>query len=223
MRLLPDRSPALFWLWRGWAVLSSLSLGCCCAWAQDVSLVGLSAGKALLVVDGAPPRFWSPGQSQAGVRLLNVGVNQATVEVQGQRLLLNVGQAPLRAQTVPTDTKLVLYAEAEGHFFGNGAINNQATRFIVDTGATAVSISEREAKRLGIAYEQGQAVRIRTANGELVGHRISLTSVKLGPYTRYNVAAVVIPADMPFVLLGNSFLSQFSMLRENDRMTLTPQ
>lgn len=211
-----------------WVGLRGLLVGCCalavgCALAQDVSLVGLSAGKALLEVDGTAPRFWSPGQLHNGVRLLSIQANTATVEVQGQQRQLSLGQAPLRSSDASTQAPLTLYAEADGHFFSNGRINNTSTRFLVDTGATAVTLSEREAKRLGLSFEQGQPVQVRTANGELVGHRIGLTSVQLGSHTQYNVLAVVMPVDMPFVLLGNSFLSRFNMLRENDRLTLKPR
>jgi aspartyl protease family protein len=47
--------------------------------------------------------------------------------------------------------------------------------------------------------------------------------VTIEPHTSYNVAAVVLPADIPYVLLGNSFLSRFSMRREDNRMTLEPR
>ena len=47
-----------------------------------------------------------------------------------------------------------------------------------------------------------------------------LTSVRIGDVQVYNVDAVVSPAPMPYVLLGNSFLDRFQMQRENDVMTL---
>ena len=47
-----------------------------------------------------------------------------------------------------------------------------------------------------------------------------LTSVRVGDVQVYNVEALVIPAPMPYVLLGNSFLTRFQMKRENDVMRL---
>ena len=47
-----------------------------------------------------------------------------------------------------------------------------------------------------------------------------LTSVRIGDVQVYNVEALVVPAQMPYVLLGNSFLTRFQMKRENEMMTL---
>ena len=49
---------------------------------------------------------------------------------------------------------------------------------------------------------------------------LSSTSVRIGDVQVYNVDAIVLPAPMPFILLGNSFLTRFQMKRENDTMTL---
>ena len=49
---------------------------------------------------------------------------------------------------------------------------------------------------------------------------INLTSVRLGPVEVANVEAVVLPSDMPMVLLGNSFLDRFTMRRDSDVMRL---
>ena len=59
-----------------------------------------------------------------------------------------------------------------------------------------------------------------TAGGVVHGHRVTLSAVTVGEVTLANVEAVVMPAAMPFALLGNSFLSRFQMRRENDVMRL---
>jgi aspartyl protease family protein len=59
-----------------------------------------------------------------------------------------------------------------------------------------------------------------TANGMVPVHRVMLTSVRVGDVQVYNVEALVVPGQMPYVLLGNSFLTRFQMKRENDVMTL---
>ena len=60
-----------------------------------------------------------------------------------------------------------------------------------------------------------------TANGNVQGYRIKLDSVRVGDVEVFGVDAVVTPQPMPYMLLGNSFLTRFQMLRENDQMTLT--
>ena len=74
---------------------------------------------------------------------------------------------------------------------------------------------QRDARRSVLRAGQGHAQR-----GAVVVHRVTLNSVRVQDVEINNVAAVVLPAEMPFVLLGNSFLSRFSMLREDDTMRL---
>ena len=91
---------------------------------------------------------------------------------------------------------------------------------MVDTGASVVSMSQAEAERLGVVYKNGQAVQMSTANGVAQGWRIRLATVRVGDVQLYDVEAVVTPAPMPYVLLGNSVLSRFQMNRTNDQMVL---
>ncbi len=194
------------------------------AQAQEVVLTGLAPGRALLQIDGAAPRFMAVGQSHLGVRLAAVASDHATIEVQGERRVLRLGQGPLAPPPdLSEQRRIVLTADTGGHFTGQGQINGRPVRFLVDTGATVLTLSESEARRLDLPYRQGRAVRVKTANGEITGHQLSLGSVRLGGHVSHNVSAIVLPADMPFVLLGNSFLSRFDLRRENDRMFLDPR
>ena len=51
-------------------------------------------------------------------------------------------------------------------------------------------------------------------------YNVNLTAVRVGDVEIANIAAVVVPSDMPMVLLGNSFLNHFNMRRDNDVMRL---
>jgi aspartyl protease family protein len=90
----------------------------------------------------------------------------------------------------------------------------------VDTGASVVSLSADDARRMGIDYTRGEPVQMSTANGVIPAWRLTLASVKVGEVMVYNVDSVVSSGAMPFVLLGNSFLSRFQMTRSNDQMVL---
>jgi aspartyl protease family protein len=83
-----------------------------------------------------------------------------------------------------------------------------------------VALSQAEAERIGLPYKHGQRGLIHTANGQVPAYLTSLNVVRVGDVQVYNVDAVVMPATMDTVLLGNSFLTRFQMRRENDRMTL---
>ena len=116
--------------------------------------------------------------------------------------------------------KVVLTADSQGHFQSLGSINGQTVNFMVDTGATWVILGQAEAQRIGLKAQQGSRVRVNTANGTVDGHEHRLDKVRLGDAEVRDVKAVVLPQPMPFVLLGNSFLTRFQMVRVNDQMTL---
>ncbi|MFC7462426.1 retropepsin-like aspartic protease family protein [Hydrogenophaga defluvii] len=193
------------------------------AWAQAVQLAGLSSGKALLVINGEAPRFLSPGQTVAGVRLLSLGADSAEVDVSGERRTLRLGQAPIGMgqQAAPlASNRVVLEAGPGGHFVTAGQINGGHVQFMVDTGATVVSLGRADAERIGLKLGDGKPVQMNTANGAVLGYQVRLNSVKVGEATLYDVPAVVMPMPMPYVLLGNSFLSRFQLRRDNTQLIL---
>lgn len=197
-------------------------LACAPLWAQEVQLAGVLGGKALLVTGGGAPRAVAAGQTLDGVRVLAVGRDEATVEVDGQRQVLHLGGAPVSvgARTGPDKARLVLYADAGGHFVDSGSINGRPMRFIVDTGATAVAIGRAEAERLGVKVSEGKPVRMQTANGTTQGWLVKLASVRIGPLEQHGVQAIVTQEPMPYVLLGNSFLQPYEMTRKGGELTL---
>ena len=190
--------------------------------AQTVSLSGSLGGKALLMIDGAP-RTLAVGQSALGVKLLSVTGSDAVVEVGGRRVNLQLGSAQVNLGGAPSaggGSQIVLTAGSGGHFVTQGSINGTSVRFVVDTGATHVALSQAEAERIGLNFRKGQRGVGNTANGQVVMHRVTLDTVRIGDVQVYNVEAAVVPAQMEQVLLGNSFLTRFQMKRENDTMTL---
>jgi aspartyl protease family protein len=199
----------------------ALALSAAAVQAQSVSMSGSLGDKALLVIDGTP-RTVATGSTVQGVKLIRVSNDEAVVEIAGQRRTLALGgQVNVgAAASAGAGTTIVLSADTGGHFWANGTINGKAVRFVVDTGATNVSMSQQQAERLGIDYRSGERGVSHTANGQVQAYRVPLTSVRIGEVEVYNVAATIVPMPMDFVLLGNSFLTRFQMKRENDTLTL---
>jgi aspartyl protease family protein len=192
------------------------------AHAQSVALSGVMGSKALLVVDGGAPKALAAGETHQGVKVLSVVGEQATLEIKGQRSTVRVGEAPVSQGAKPggsNGSKIVLPMGSGGHFFAQGLVNGRPIQFMVDTGATTVAMGMSDAKRMGIDYQKGLAVRMNTANGVAQGWKIRLNTVKIGDVEVYEVDAVVGP-DMPFALLGNSFLGRFNMNKTIDQMVL---
>ncbi len=192
--------------------------------AQSVVLSGILGSRALLVVDGGPPRSVAVGQTHQGIKVLATRANEAEVEFGGQRHTLRLGDAPLSAGSSAGNSqdnaRIVLHAGSNGHFKAPGQINGRAVTFLVDTGASTVGLSVADAERIGLNYKAGEPVQMNTANGVSTGWLVKLDAVRLGSVNVYNIDAVVSPAPMPFVLLGNSFLTRFQMTRTNDQLVL---
>ena len=191
--------------------------------ARRVALSGSMGSRALLVIDGGAPRAVAVGTTVQGVKLVSLTEAQAVVEIDGQRQTLRLGEAAVNlggTASAGSGTEIALSSDANGHFQANGQINGRGVLFLVDTGATMVAMGQDEAERLGLSYKNGERIGLRTANGNTVGYRISLNTVRVGDVEVHNVAAVVQPQPMPFILLGNSFLTRFQMKRENDTLLL---
>lgn len=192
--------------------------------AASVVMSGKMGARALLVIDGGQPKALAAGESHQGVKVIQVQDDRAIIEVQGERETIVIGGVPtiiMGGSAGPSGTEIVLAAGAGGHFLTAGAINGRTTRFMVDTGATTVAISADEAKRLGLKYEQGETMYGSTANGVVKGYRIRLSSVRIQNVEVFDVEAAVLPMPMPYILLGNSFLTRFQMNRHNDMLRLT--
>ncbi len=192
--------------------------------APAVQLAGvMGSTKALLVIDGQT-QMLAVGERARGIRLLSLQGDTAEVERDGMRLSLRVGASPaVVGAGLPKPggaREIVLTAGPGGHFTTGGAINGQAVSFLVDTGATLVALSQSEAARLRLDLRNAQRGLRRTANGTVPVVMVTLNSVRVGEVEVINVPAVVMPAQMPHILLGNSFLTRFQMRRDNDVMRL---
>lgn len=191
------------------------------AGAAEVTVVGLSANKAVVQIDGGAPRTLSIGQKTAeGVVLLSVDRGEAVFDIGGRRRSLKMGQQHATSNA-SSAASVTLAADSRGHFIADGQINGGSVRFILDTGATVVSMSSAEAQRLRLNYRSGPTVLMNTANGTASAWRVKLDTVRVGDITLDNVEAVVMENQAMPVLLGMSFLNRTNMRREGQLMTLT--
>lgn len=188
----------------------------------DVGLAGLFPGKALLTINGGAPRIVAVGARTAeGVGVVAIEGETATIEVDGKRRVLRVGQNVAAQPSGAGPASVVLTADARGHFFTTGSINGTSVRFLVDTGASMVSIGAGDARRMGIDPGKGVPGIVNTANGQAPVSRVKLNSVRVGDVILNNVDALVHQHDLPVTLLGMSFLNRMEMQRSGDTMTLT--
>ncbi len=191
--------------------------------AVDINVVGLTAGKAVVSIDGGKPRTLTVGQvTPEGVKLIAASSESAVFEVDGERQTLAVGQGAAVANTSAAGggNSVTLFSDSRGHFITIGVVNGVSLRFLVDTGASSVVLSSTEARRAGVNYLGGTRVLTQTANGVVPVYSVKLDTLRIGDITLNNVDASVIEGDkLPIALLGMSFLNRMEMKR--DGMTLT--
>jgi aspartyl protease family protein len=189
--------------------------------AADVAVVGLFPGKAVLVVNGAAPRtIGIGGRTPEGVRLLLIDGDFATVEIDGKRHRLGIGDQAVSQGGPEGGGAVTLTADGRGHFVTGGIVNGASVRFLVDTGATMVSLGASDAARAGVDFRRGEPVMTMTANGPAQAFKTRISSLKIGEIAVADVEALVHAYDMPVALLGMSFLNRMEMRRDGQTMTL---
>ena len=172
------------------------------------------------MVNGGEPRAVAVGQSVDGITLISIQGDQAIVEINGKKRPLRIGQHAVGSAPAEGAGKLMLSADGQGHFFTTGTVNGVSVRFLVDTGATMISLGQSDARRIGLDVNQGQRGVSNTANGQVAVSKVKLDHVRLGDITLHNVDALIHSNDMPVALLGMSFLNRMEMQRDGSTMTL---
>lgn len=197
-----------------------LSLFSFAAVAEEVGLAGIMGSKALLMINGGEPQSVKVGEALGGVKVLAIQNDQVVVEIGGKKRPLRVGQHAVGAASADGSGKIVMTADGQGHFFTTGNINGTSVRFLVDTGATMVSLGASDARRIGLDFNRGQKGMSQTANGQAVVSKVQLDTVRIGDTTLHNVDALIHQNEMPVALLGMSFLNRMEMQRDGSTMTL---
>ena len=115
--------------------------------------------------------------------------------------------------------EVVLLGSAHGHYVASGKINYQLVVFLVDTGASFVSIPEQVAQRVGLKKEH--PITASTANGKITVYTTLLEQISIGDITLYNVKADINPnMEGEEILLGMSFLRNLSVTHEDGKLTI---
>lgn len=128
------------------------------------------------------------------------------------------------ASGIVNNGEITFYAADGGHFFVEADIEGTSILFLVDTGASDIVLSPRDARRLGIDPDRLSYTRLYdTANGTGQGAPVTLDSLAVGPIFLTDLPASVNKADLDTSLLGMTFLRRLSSYEARpDRLTLRP-
>lgn len=115
---------------------------------------------------------------------------------------------------------LIIERAQDGHFYTRGTINGREVTFLVDTGASLVSVSEPFAQ--AAALVGGVPTTFQTANGARAGRVVAGADVAVGPVQVSNIKVGVglSLGDDSQALLGQSFLSKFDITLRQNQMVL---
>lgn len=115
--------------------------------------------------------------------------------------------------------ELVLQRNHYGHYVASGQINGQDVVFMLDTGATDISVPVAIADQIGL--KKGRELIYQTANGKARVFATQLEHVSLGDISLQNVRATINPnVHHDDILLGMSFLKHLEFTQRGDRLTL---
>jgi len=118
----------------------------------------------------------------------------------------------------PSNGIYVIKPRGSGHYFADGTINGKPLTFIVDTGASAVSLPRQLAFLARISCKE--QIQMHTANGSTGGCTAVISTLKFGPFLLKNVPATIVPnLDQP--LLGMNVLQQFRIEQDNGEMRIS--
>jgi len=128
-----------------------------------------------------------------------------------QFLTSEASTAALAARPDASSSRSVVIAPGSGgHFRVAGRIDGRRVNFMVDTGASVIALTARDAATLGIhPVERDYVAMVKTANGAMRVAPVELGMVEIDDLEVHNVAAVVLPPGvLNESLLGLSFLSR---------------
>lgn len=157
-----------------------------------------------------------------GLRLAPLGIILFWALIMGGLYLAMNQYLKPRQAVVTANGSLVIPKARDGHFYTQGMVNGQPVQFLVDTGASLVTVSESFARQAQLP--QGEPATFNTANGDLRGRIVTGMSVSVGPVRVSNIrvgVGLVGQAGVGDALLGQSFLSKFDVLQQKDQLVLS--
>jgi aspartyl protease family protein len=117
---------------------------------------------------------------------------------------------------------VVLERAPDGHFYADAEVNGVTVHFMVDTGATSVALSPRDAAAVGLDQDEAGYTEVgRGVGGNVAMKPVTLDRLSVGSIASRDVPAMIVQTDMEISLLGQTWLSRVgSVTIEGNRMTL---
>ncbi len=114
---------------------------------------------------------------------------------------------------------IILKRNRNNHYVLTGKINGHKTTFLLDTGATNVTVPSSLAKKLDLKPTYSNIAQ--TANGLVKTYQTKIDTLTMGTITLHNVnASINAGSQGNAVLLGMSALKHLSFTQNGDELTI---
>jgi aspartyl protease family protein len=194
-----------------------------CMAVEKITVIGLFKDKAIVNIDGKQHVLTAGKTSPEGVKLISSNSREAVLEINGKKDTYTLGTHISSEFTPPSPgTTVTIAPDSSGMYEVNGSINGFQVKFVVDTGATLISMNKHNANRIGLNYKlEGQESVAQTASGYSKIYLVNLKEVLVGDIKLQNIQGAVHDDDFPkVILLGNSFLNRVNLSRDGSLLQL---
>ncbi len=114
--------------------------------------------------------------------------------------------------------QITLVRGRHGHYLLTGKINGHSVDFLIDTGASSVSIPADFAEQIGL--RRGTPIKISTANGISTAYQTRIDSLQMGELEVRNATAHINPGLSDEVLLGMSVLKHYELVQRGETLII---
>lgn len=175
---------------------------------------------ATLVFYDAGRRFIATVSGCIVILALFLGALMVNDYLPGADFAASNGKQPQVRSFVANDVEL--RRSFDGHFYSDVSVNGAKVRFVVDSGATVVILTQEDARKIGLDPDSlSYTGRARTANGEVRMAPVTLDEMTLEGVTMRNVRAAVNGGRLDTSLLGMSFLRRLDSIEmKGNKMVL---
>lgn len=189
----------------------------------DVKVLGLFKNMAVLNINDQRKVIHVGEKVQGNMRLLAANSEKAVFEIKGRRIVLSMSESDAIRTDLPVSSGHMAQLISNGGLYSvTGVVNGQLADFVVDTGASYVTMSPQQAQMLHLDYRSNaRKIMMNTANGKSTAHVFTVKSIRIGGIELHNVeAAVMNNLASSKILLGMSFLKQVDMQHGPGMMVL---
>ncbi len=192
--------------------------------APHVEVIALFEDKAMLHINKDQVLVSIGETTKHGVILISADAHAAVIEIEGVRRKYLLGNVVRNtdADENKAEAEILVYQDTDTMFRTIGSMNGYPVNFLVDTGASSIAMSSKQAKRLGINYKlDGKPTWVSTASGVERAVTVSIDRVTISGITIRSVEGLVIEGSEPSItLLGMSYLTHFKIINDGNLMRL---